>query len=85
MFRADTEARKDILDTFAAALQAWYAGRLPEAAGLFEKIALVDTPACIYAERCRLLASAPQRPWTGIWVMTREVASDEVVVRSLQN
>ena len=69
MLRADAEARASILNAFAVALQTYYAGRFQEAADLFERIADEDGPSRVYAERCRLLASAPPNSWDGVWVM----------------
>ena len=69
ILRADAVAGECVLNSFAAALRCYYAGRFQEAADLFEKIADMDGPARVYTERCRLLALALPNPWDGVWVM----------------
>jgi len=64
-------ARKPLLESFAAALQAFYEGRFGEAVKLFERTAGEDPPAAAYREKCReLLDSPPAGAWGGVWVMT---------------
>ena len=73
MMPAVYDARRAVLGTFAEGLQAYYAGRFPEAIRVFESIAEKDPPASCYLEKCRKLqASPPQEGWNGVWVMTEK-------------
>jgi adenylate cyclase len=63
--------KQPLLESFAPALAAFYAGRFGEAEGLFARTAAEDPPAAAYVEKCReLQARPPQGPWDGVWVMT---------------
>jgi len=71
MLAEDHAARKPLVDSFAPALMAFYAGRFAEAEGLFARTAAGDPPAAAYVEKCReLQAVPPEGPWNGVWVMT---------------
>jgi adenylate cyclase len=71
MEREEYEARLPTLKAFAAALEAFYAGRFGEAEAAFKAIAAQDPPAACYAAKCReLLESPPPGAWNGVWVMT---------------
>jgi adenylate cyclase len=64
-------ARRPLLEAFAEALAAFYAGRFEEAERLFERTAAEDPPAAAYADKCReLRASPPGQTWNGVWLMT---------------
>jgi adenylate cyclase len=60
------------METFGRALAAYYAGRFGEAAELFGGLAKTDTPAEIYARRCRELADHPPAEWSGVWIVTEK-------------
>jgi adenylate cyclase len=63
--------RRPLLESFAEALAAFYAGRFEEAQRLFERTAAEDPPAAAYAEKCREMQAEPTRQdWKGVWVMT---------------
>jgi adenylate cyclase len=71
MLPEDWTARKPILESFTAALAAFYDGRFGEAESLFGRTASEDPPAAAYVAKCReLQARAPEGPWNGVWVMT---------------
>jgi adenylate cyclase len=71
MLPEEHAARKPLLDSFAAALEAFYAGRFAEAEQLFARTAAEDPAAAAYVEKCReLQARPPEGPWGGVWVMT---------------
>jgi adenylate cyclase len=38
----------------------------------FETISEADSPARIYADKCRILIANPPKQWEGIWVMTEK-------------
>lgn len=65
-------ARGNILDTFAKALSAFYAGDVGAALREFESIAPDDPPAAAYARRCRDIFNQPMDKWDGIWIMTEK-------------
>jgi adenylate cyclase len=71
MLPEDHDARKPLLDSFALALAAFYAGRFAEAEGLFARTVADDPPAAAYVEKCRELQARPREgPWNGVWIMT---------------
>ncbi|TVQ24070.1 MAG: adenylate/guanylate cyclase domain-containing protein [Spirochaetaceae bacterium] len=55
-------------ETFARALQAYYAGDFRDAAKLFASLP-DDPPAVSYTGRCEALMNDPPEPWNGVWVM----------------
>ncbi|MFP4508950.1 MAG: CHASE2 domain-containing protein [Spirochaetaceae bacterium] len=55
-------------ETFARALEAYYAGNFKEAAELFGSLP-DDPPAASYTKRCRSLIATPPDSWDGVWVM----------------
>jgi len=64
-------ARLPLLEAYAPALAAFYAGRFAEAEDLFARTAAQDPPAAAYVEKCReLQAHPPEGSWDGVWVMT---------------
>ncbi len=71
MFPEEQADRRALLDSFASALAAYYAGRFAEAGELFARTASEDPPAAAYVEKCReLQARPPEGRWDGVWVMT---------------
>lgn len=72
MLPAQAAARKNLLDTFAAALSSFYAGDLTAALQAFESIETTDPAAGAYARRCRELANHRIDNWDGIWIMTEK-------------
>jgi adenylate cyclase len=69
MFRADYDARRNIMDTFASGLAAYYEGKFLEAGKFFESFASQDPPCRILLARCRALEKAPPPTWDGVWEM----------------
>jgi len=64
-------ARRPLLEAFAEALAAFYAGRFSEAERLFARTADEDPPAAAYTDKCRALAAGPPpQAWNGVWTMT---------------
>jgi len=73
MAREEYEARKPVLESFAAALALYYEGRFEEAAMKFDALADRDPPSKAYAAKCReLIASPPREGWDGVWVMSQK-------------
>ena len=71
MLPEESSARQGLLESFAPALAAFYAGRFAEAEELFARTAAEDPPAAAYVEKCReLRLQAPEGPWGGVWIMT---------------
>ncbi|MBF0527396.1 MAG: adenylate/guanylate cyclase domain-containing protein, partial [Deltaproteobacteria bacterium] len=70
MWPAEYEAKKEMLDVFAAGLSKFYAGDFDQALALFGYIAEVDPPAAAYQTKCRALQEHPPAHWTGVWEMT---------------
>lgn len=68
----DANGRREVLDTFAAALAAFYEGRNDEALRLFAAIETADAAAAAYARRCRELVQNPAQPQDGVWIMTEK-------------
>lgn len=62
------ETGRPVYETFARALEAYYAGDFKEAAELFGSLP-DDAPAVSYTKRCRNLIAAPPEAWDGVWVM----------------
>ncbi|MBI4620661.1 MAG: adenylate/guanylate cyclase domain-containing protein [Desulfobacterales bacterium] len=72
MFKDDYEAKAEVLRTFAEGLEKFYGGDFKAALTSFEVISKVDTPAKVYADKCRALTANPPQQWDGIWVMTEK-------------
>jgi adenylate cyclase len=73
MLPEEYEARRPVLEAFAAALALYYEGKFGEAEAAFAALADRDPPSKSYAARCRELgAEAPAGEWNGVWVMTQK-------------
>lgn len=68
MSHEEWQQRRLVLEQFAQALQAFYAGRFAEALSRFEKIEDKEKPSAAYSARCRQLLAAPSPKWNGVWV-----------------
>ena len=66
------DAARERLQAFDAALQAYYAGKLPEARQQFEALQSDDPAAAAYARRCASLDAAAPADWDGVWTMTEK-------------
>ena len=67
------EPMRPVLETFAAGLKEFYAGRFDRAAEIFGRIAHEEPAASSYAAKCRQLASAgPQPDWKGVWIVSEK-------------
>ncbi|MCX7591353.1 MAG: adenylate/guanylate cyclase domain-containing protein [Kiritimatiellae bacterium] len=64
--------RRAVLDRFAQALEAYYAGRFGQALKIFREIAEQDAPARAYVRKCEWLVVNPPTEWNGVWVMTEK-------------
>jgi adenylate cyclase len=69
MLRADYDARRNVMDTFASGLAAYYEGRFLEAGKFFETFASQDPPCRIFLARCRAFEQSPPSTWDGVWEM----------------
>ncbi len=63
------EAKKDVIATFDAARDFFYAGNFAQALPLFESIINDDRPAHFYAIQCRYYLEHPEE-WKGYWQAT---------------
>ena len=66
----DAASRRESLDAFAAALEAFIAGAFDAALAGFEALAENDAAAASYVERCRRCLENPPEDWHGVCVMT---------------
>ena len=69
MFPREYESREAVFKAFAAAREAFYAGRFTAAREQFLKIADIDPAAKAYVQKCDDLIRVPPDAWKGIWVM----------------
>ena len=73
MFAERYAERRQVLESFAAGLKEYYAGRFLEAGRIFSRIASADPASAAYARKCEVLAAAPPEDgWNGVWVMTEK-------------
>lgn len=70
MLPEEYEARKDVLTTFAQALQLFYQGDFSRAREMFLTIQDRDPAAAAYARKCVDWLTVPPERWNGVWVMT---------------
>lgn len=72
MLPAEWQARREVLEQFARALQEFSRGRFAAALEIFEKNGRNDPASAAYARKCGQFINAPPPDWAGVWTVTEK-------------